>query len=561
MYAVLDAPALPGLSGEADVKVDCVYECGADTVPIPAGKLLLTLPPVDEDTAAEVPAALAEGAALTLELACAAGWEDVQSAVGILYPLLQNGETAPGLTAAAAPRTAIGIRADGTLLLYALDGRRSGYSVGGGLTDVAARMQELGCVWAGALDGGGSTQLAAFLPGDSGLRTFNLPSDGTPRRVANYILLAVPAFPTGEAAQLSLEPLHINAVAGAAIPLTVRAADESGYGAPLPEGLEFTVTEGLGTVRDGQFYAAGTGSGTVTVSAPGIRGVSIPVRVTQSPEELALYGERYGKKTEKLTLEPGYEVDLTVRAYDRHILLSGNDLCYTWTLDPAVGTVDETGHLTPGASTATGLLRVSAGERAVEIPITIWTGVPFGDVPCDHPYFDAIRYVYEQKLFEGTATDTFAPEDIMDRGMLVTVLWRMAGRPAADAPAGFTDVAEGAWYADAVAWAAENGIVNGYGDGRFGPADDLTREQILTILHRWAGRPETPEGENLPVYPDGTGAHDWALAALQWATAAGVSVWNEQAGPFPAPVSPMTRAAVADVLARYDVLAKTTEES
>lgn len=109
-------------------------------------------------------------------------------------------------------------------------------------------------------------------------------SDGAPRTVANYILLAVPAEPTGEAAQLSLEPLHINAVAGAAVPLTVRAADENGYGAPLPDGLEFTVSDGLGTVRDGQYFAAGTGSGTITVSAPGVRGVSVPVRVTQSPE-------------------------------------------------------------------------------------------------------------------------------------------------------------------------------------------------------------------------------------------------------------------------------------
>ena len=551
---MLDAPALPGLSGAEEVRVEALAESDGAATAIPAGKLLLAVPPTEDGEAAELPEEIAEGAALTLKTSCAEGWADVESAVGILYPLLENGETVKDLSTAAAPRTAIGCKEDGTLLLYALDGRRSGYSIGGGLTHAAARMRELGCVWAGALDGGGSTQLAAFLPGDGGVRTFNLPSDGTPRTVANYILLAVPAEPTGEAAQLSLEPLHINAVAGAAVPLTVRAADENGCGAPLPEGLEFTVSEGLGTVRDGQYIAAGTGSGTITVSAPGLRSVSVPVRVTESPDSLALYGERYGKKTEKLTLDPGYEVDLTVRAWDRHILLSSNDLCYTWTLDGEIGTVDETGHLTPGWVSGTGLLRAAAGESAVEIPITVWTGVPFRDVPAYHPQFDAIRYVYEHGIFEGTAEDAFAPDAVLDRGMLVTVLWRMAGKPEAETPADFTDVKEGAWYADAVAWAAENGIVYGYGDGRFGPGDDLTREQILTILHRWAGQPETPEGEDLPAYPEDTDAHAWALPALQWAEAAGVSVWNESDGPFPAPRDPMTRAAAADVLTRYDTL-------
>ena len=540
---MLDAEDLPGLSGETAATVASVESTDGGEVPIPDGTLLLTLPPQDADTPAQPPADFTEGAELTLATTCAEGWEDVTSAVGILYPLLEDGETAEELTSSAAPRTAIGVKADGTLLLYALDGRRSGYSVGGGLTHVAARMKELGCVTAGALDGGGSTQLAAFLPGDSGLRTFNLPSEGEPRDVANYILLAVPASPTGEAAQLSMEPLHINAVAGAAIPLTVRAADVFGFGAALPEELEFTVTEGLGEVRDGQYFAAGTGTGTVTVSGPGVQSVSIPVRVTESPEEL----------------DPGYGVDLTVRAYDRHILLSGNDLCYTWKLDPAVGTVDETGRLVTGFFAAEGLLTVTAGESSVEIPIKVDTGVPFKDVASFHPYFNAIRYVYVHQIFEGTATDRFDAETVMNRGMLVTVLWRMAGKPEAEEPSGFDDVEDGAWYADAVAWASETGLVMGYGDGRFGPKDDLTREQILTVLHRWAGLPDAPEGEDVPCYPDDTDAHAWALPALQWAEAAGVSVWNELAGPFPQPRAPMIRAAVADVLMRYDLLPEPEE--
>ncbi len=547
---------LPGLSVETKCTILEIREGDGSPVAVPEGTVMLTLPPNDAETACTLPDAFAADAEMTLEITCAPGWEDVESGVGILYPLLENGAVLPKLTASAAPRTAIGQRADGTLLLYALDGRRSGYSVGGGLTDVAERLRELGCVTAGALDGGGSTILAAFLPGDAGLRTFNSPSDGKPRKVANYILLTVPAEPTGQATQLSMEPLHLNCVSGAAVPLTVRAADDAGFGAALPDNLTFTVTDGLGAVVGGQYHAAGAGEGTITVSAPGMRGVSIPVRVTESPAELQVYGEKYGKRVETLTLEPGYEVDLTVRAFDRHIPLSTNDLCYTWELDPEVGTVDETGHLIPGEVAVTGLLRVTAGETAVEIPITVTTGLPFRDVPKSYGNFDAIRYVYEHRIFIGTGDDTFEPETVMNRGMLVTVLWRMEGEPAASQPVAFEDVALDAWYADAVAWAAENGVVNGYGDGRFGPTDDLTREQILTILHRWAGLPAVPEGEDVPQYPDESLVSDWALEAMRWATGARVSVWDERSGPFPPPDVPMTRAAVADVLTRYDTLVR-----
>ena len=560
MCVLLDMPEPIGLSGETELTVLSVWESNGNPVAVPEDALLLTLPPIPaeeedaEPTPDTLPDCFAEGAPITLESVCAEGWEDVDSAVGILYPLLEDGEIVPKLTASAAPRTAIGVRADGTLILYALDGRRSGHSVGGGLTHAAERLKELGCVAAGALDGGGSTQLAAFLPGDGGLRTFNLPSDGEVRKVANYILLAVRAEPTGVSAQLSLEPLHINAVAGAAIPLTVRAADASGFGTPLPEELEFTVTEGLGEVRDGQYHAAGTGSGTLTVSAPGLQSAQIPVRVVESPEELALYGEKYGKKTEKLTLEPGYEADLTVRAWDRHILLSGNDLCYTWELDPAVGLVDETGHIIPGDVSAAGVLTVTAGESRIEIPISVWTGIPFRDVARSSPFFDAVKFVYENGIFKGTADDIFEPETVMNRAMLVTVLWRMEGMPDASQPAGFADVVPGSWYADAVAWAAENGIVNGYSQTAFGPTDDLTREQILTILHRWAGLPEPPKSDGAPEYPDGTDAHDWALPALRWAAAAGVYVWNGSEGP--APCAPMDRANVADALMRYETLVR-----
>ncbi len=557
MCVLLHMPEPASPSCEVRTQIARIWESDGSAYAVAEDTLLLTLAPMDEETAYTLPLAFAEGAEMTLTVECAAGWEDVDSAVGILYPLLEDGELVPKLSSSAAPRTAIGIRPDGTLLLYALDGRQSGYSVGGGLTHVAERLRELGCVTAGALDGGGSTQLAAFLPGEADLRTFNHPSERPTRKVANYILLCARTEPSGRTEMLSMEPLHINAVAGAKIPLTVRAADANGFGAPLPTDLTFTVSGGLGEVVDGQFTAAGTGSGVIEVSAPGVQSGTIPIRVTESPEELELYGEKYGKKTESLTLGPGQAVDLTVRAYDRHILLSGNDLCYTWELDEAVGTVDETGHLTAGLVSGTGLLRVTAGERVKEIPIKVWTGVPFTDVGRFDPCFEAVKYVYEHNIFKGTAETIFDPDVVMNRAMLVTVLWRMEGEPAADdAYAAYADVEPGEWYTDAVAWASEKGIVNGYSPEAFGPKDDLTREQILTILHRWAGLPEPPEDGPALTEAAAAETDDWALDALKWAAAARVYV--SDTGAFPAPRGPMTRADVADALMRYETLVRPT---
>lgn len=532
--------------------------CSADERVKPAeNRMLLVIEKSEQELQAEPapqqPEGFAPGTELTLEISCAPGWETVDSALGILYPLVESGKPLSGLETAAAPRTAIGVREDGSVIVYTIDGRQSGYSKGLGLAAVAERMVELGCVAAGALDGGGSTQMSALLPGDSALTQVNRPSDGSARKTVNYLLIAGTGEAVGRAERLALYPLEIDAVAGAEIPLTVKAADRNGYASAVPQALSFSVSEGLGEVRDGVFHAAGTGEGVIRVSAPGVESAEIPITVTQSPDTLKLYGEKYGKHTLSLTLEPGQEVDLTVRAYQNHVALSGDDSCYSWTLDGNAGTVDETGHLIPSDASGSGTLTARAGESCVQIPIRIWSGIPFSDVKAGDANFAAVKYVYEHGIFEGTGDTSFDPEAVMSRGMLVTVLWRMSGSPEAEPPA-FEDVAPDAWYGPAVAWAAGQGLVNGYSETCFAPGDDLTQEQILTILHRWAQLPETS------LTPDdvkgASQAHDYALAALCWAAETGVAAPGE-AGLTPR--QPMSRAEVAGVLMRWCELLKESE--
>ena len=111
---------------------------------------------------------------------------------------------------------------------------------------------------------------------------------------------------------------------------------------------------------------------------------------------------------------------------------------------------------------------------------------PFGDVQSTDWYYDEVQYVYENGLMSGTSATTFSPDATTTRGMIVTILHRLEGTPAVSTSGTFADVAAGQYYTDAVEWASANGIVGGYGNGRFGPNDPITREQLAAMMYRYA---------------------------------------------------------------------------
>lgn len=143
----------------------------------------------------------------------------------------------------------------------------------------------------------------------------------------------------------------------------------------------------------------------------------------------------------------------------------------------------------------------------------------FGDVNTEDYYADAIDWAYEQGLMSGVGGGNFAPRKSTNRAMLLTVLWRLESKPAATGANPFTDVASDEWYTEAVIWGSENKLIQGYGNGLFGPADTLTREQLVTILYRYAqfkGYNMETEGD-LSNYTDAAGVADWAKPAMLWA--------------------------------------------
>ena len=175
----------------------------------------------------------------------------------------------------------------------------------------------------------------------------------------------------------------------------------------------------------------------------------------------------------------------------------------------------------------------------------------FVDVPENEWYRDSVAYVFGKGLMTGVTDDTFAPNDPVDRGMLVTILHRMAGAPAAGENA-FSDVTSGAYYEAPVAWAAENGIVNGYPDGNFGPGNNVTREQLAVILCRYAQYrgADTSAAADLSVFADRNEVNDYAETSVAWANA--VQLINGVTEDTLAPQGEATRAQMAATIMRYD---------
>ena len=175
---------------------------------------------------------------------------------------------------------------------------------------------------------------------------------------------------------------------------------------------------------------------------------------------------------------------------------------------------------------------------------------PFSDVPDNAWYSDAVQYVYEHGLMNGTDFFTFSPDTATSRGMLVTILHRMEGTPPAMGIF-FSDVPSGKYYTDSVAWASANHIAGGYGDGRFGPDDPVTREQLAVILYRYAmykGFDLTASG-HISAFPDGDKVSSWAVAALDWALERGLI--SGTGNHLLQPAGSATRAETATILARF----------
>ena len=252
---------------------------------------------------------------------------------------------------------------------------------------------------------------------------------------------------------------------------------------------------------------------------------------------------------DKATAQEGDTVTLTVRPAEGYVLQSLTATCAA----AAPGTVplQEKGEgiytfaMPAGDVTVAGTFAL---EKEEEEP---WPPFPFTDVPETMWYYDSVYYVYAHGLMNGTAATLFSPGNPTTRGMLVTILYRMEGSPQGAGWGPFTDVTPGAYYAQPIAWAAWNGIVNGITSTTFAPDRNVTREQMAAILYRytaWKGWDVSQQG-NLFQFTDWQKVQTYARTPLAWAVASGLIQGKENQRLDPG--GPATRAEVATILQRF----------
>lgn len=176
---------------------------------------------------------------------------------------------------------------------------------------------------------------------------------------------------------------------------------------------------------------------------------------------------------------------------------------------------------------------------------------PFSDVSESDWFYSAVEYVCEHSLMTGTSEDTFAPDTVTSRAMAVTILWRLEGSPVVNYAMDFDDAAEDQWYSEAVRWAASTGIAGGYGNGRFGTNDPITREQLASILYRFAQKQghDTSAQSDISGYTDAAAVSSYAVEAVSWANAAGII--NGTSATALTPQGDAVRAQTAAMLMRF----------
>ena len=295
---------------------------------------------------------------------------------------------------------------------------------------------------------------------------------------------------------------------------TVKVTGESS-----PYTYEFTYTKPSSGSSGGS--SSGKTTYKVTTSAVNNGGVNASpssaekgavITITLSPDK--------GYKLDKLTVIDGSGKTVST--------VKKSDTVYTFTM--------------PASAVKVGVSYVKATETPSK--------TKFNDVSANDWFASAVDYVTGKGMMNGTADNTFSPKAHTTRGMVVTVLYRLENQPSTSA-ASFTDVASGAYYANAVAWANANGIVSGYGSGKFGPNDKVTREQLAAILYRYAQykKYDVSGAKSLDGYTDAQSVSSYAVPALQWANAAGVV--TGKSGSKLDPKGYATRAEVAAMLMRF----------
>ena len=445
-------------------------------------------------------------------------WKTAENAVSSVGGrLVTNGVANSDFEAGAAPRTAVGIKADGNIIFYTLDGRQSGYSYGAQLKTLAKRMVELGCVDALNLDGGGSTTISAWFPGKDNTMVVNSPSDGYLRSVANYIFLKDNRERTNIPWIINITGgTNNNYLSGMTANINIESVyDTANYKMEEPYNIKYRAETDTDSTVDENGAVSLNGTGDVKVVMYGDNGdvTDVTYGVYETPEEIKVYNQADWKEISEIYTEANEELQLNLSAasYKNGTELLSTNRLYKWEVEGDIGTITEDGIFTLADTVnKDGKIKVTAGNLTKEIPVHISdypsTPNPFYDTE-NHWAKDIIADMAETGIISGFEEDgkmIFKPDNNMTRAEFASMIAnykKLDFSKYDDVKLDFTDndtIPQ--WAVPAVKAVYKEGIilgrVNDDGTSTFAPYDNITRAEAMTILGRIL-----PNNDDLPNLP------------------------------------------------------------
>ena len=541
----------PSVSGTMTLEVtETLMSDGA--VPIGEGFLVLTA--ADQSNTSAEFEKFSVGDIVTLTTSCDdARIVNAQYATGGGDILISGGVPAdaagwnPSL-APRAPRTAFGVRADGTIVSYIVDGRNSEHSVGLTLPELVDEMARQGCVYAVNFDGGGSTALSVRLPGKDRATVVSRPSDGSERGCATYILFVTDAVPGGAARRLSLANDGIIVLAESTASISFTATDGGYMPAEVPDDITVVPSDPAAAVN-GTAYTAGSVAGTDRLSlyspSTGARGEG-EIYVITRPTSITAVRPGSNVPLTQVRLAPGetLEFDVIATYYRRPVVSQLHSFSFDVSGD--VGEMTGTGVFTAGQELLqTGAITISAGGRSTEVKIEIGG---FADMS-NHWAKEYAEFLLLAGITNGISATEYGPSLTMRRADYILMLYRAAGEPDYDEDGNFDDVAPDVYYTRALAWAKATGVATDTGDNLFDPQAPLTRQDAFTFTYRALGILEVEYAdwalEVLDAFPDADTLDPYAV--IPTATLISLGVVDGMDGIL-SPHTTLTRAQMAKVL-------------
>lgn len=578
------------IGGQITAEVESVTKQDA-SAPIPKGKIVITVDEKAPKEFFEPISTLAVGEKVTINFSANGDkrWKDVVVGMGSVGGrLLINGEVNPNLEKGAAPRTAIGIKEDGSILLYTIDGRQSGHSYGVQLATLAKRMKELGCVDAINLDGGGSTSMIVQMPGDKDASLANKPSDGKERRVSTFFFFTNTAKKIGKAEKLHIYPKTNFVLVGASTQLSLKATDSGFYPATVPSNTAFEVEDGKNSTitKSGLFTAKENGAVTVYAKSGDLES-SIVITCLETPTDIVVKDKSKGTRVESLYLSPKTEVNLAAEAYGGYNKLISSPENFVWSADSEIGEISSTGNFKASDKFgATGNITVSAGKKTVTIPVTLEKpgkedekSYPVIDITTQNGEFEiALSNPYDIKVekknisvkIDGKVADFEFDEDSQTaRGILpedcrkITVLatnvfgytsFKTTVSNAKTDPAPFADT-NGHWAEDFLGYMYSQKIISGdatEGVLKFNPQKPMTRSEFAVMITNYLGlNRDVYKNISLP-YSDIDTIPFWALDSFKALYAKEIlkGRYVSETESCADPLATITRAEAATIVAR-----------